>query len=86
MVSAAVCSRSLAVPATSRCGGGLGMLVLWPGSPWRTADHETTPGRRRSPRLQAEKKQLELELAKARFVVDVEAKLHAYAGDSCPLW
>ena len=28
-------------------------------------------------RLQAEKKQLELELAKARFVVDVQAKLHA---------
>lgn len=28
-------------------------------------------------RLQAEKQQLELELAKARFVVDVQAKLHA---------
>src|SRR5664279_2810005 len=28
-------------------------------------------------RLQTEKKQLELELAKARFVVDVQAKLHA---------
>lgn len=28
-------------------------------------------------RLQAEKQQLEQELAKARFVVDVQAKLHA---------
>ena len=34
-------------------------------------------------RLEAEKRQLEQELAKARFVVDVQAKLHAYAGDRC---
>jgi len=34
-------------------------------------------------RLQGEKQRLEQELAKARFVVDVQAKLHAYAGDRC---
>jgi transposase len=34
-------------------------------------------------RLQAEKQRLEQELAKTRFVVDVQAKLHAYAGDRC---
>ena len=34
-------------------------------------------------RLEAEKRQLEQELAKARFVVDVQAKLSAYAGDRC---
>ena len=31
-------------------------------------------------RLEAEKRQLEQELAKARFVVDVQAKLHALLG------
>jgi transposase-like protein len=34
-------------------------------------------------RLRKEKAQLERELAKARFVVDVQAKLQAYAGDRC---
>src|SRR4051794_14205652 len=34
-------------------------------------------------RPQAEKQRLEQEVAKARFVVDVQAKLHAYAGDRC---
>jgi hypothetical protein len=34
-------------------------------------------------RLEREKRQLEQELAKTRFVVDVQAKLHAYAGDRC---
>ena len=34
-------------------------------------------------RLQKEKDWLERELAKARFVVDVQAKLQAYAGDGC---
>jgi len=31
--------------------------------------------------LEAEKRRLEQDLAKARFVVDVQSKLHAYAGD-----
>ena len=35
------------------------------------------PGTRRSPRLRKEKARLEQELAKARFVVDVQAKLQA---------
>lgn len=34
-------------------------------------------------RLQAEMQRLEQELAKTRAVVDVQAKLHAYAGDRC---
>jgi transposase-like protein len=34
-------------------------------------------------RLQADKQRLEQELAKTRAVVDVQAKLHAYAGDRC---
>src|SRR5690349_14735297 len=34
-------------------------------------------------RLEAEKKRLEQELAKARFVIDVQGKLSAYAGDRC---
>ena len=34
-------------------------------------------------RLRKEKARLEQELAKARFVVDVQAKLQAYAGDRC---
>ena len=34
-------------------------------------------------RLEAEKLRLEQELAKTRFVVDVQAKLHAYVGDRC---
>jgi hypothetical protein len=34
-------------------------------------------------RLGKEKDRLERELAKARFVVDVQAKLQAYAGDRC---
>ena len=34
-------------------------------------------------RLTKEKAKLEQELAKARFVVDVQAKLQAYAGDRC---
>ena len=43
-------------------------------------------------RLEAEKRQLEQELAKARFVVDVQAKLHALLGtlsesaDTEPRW
>ena len=37
-------------------------------------------------RLQAEKQRLEKELAKTRAVVDVQAKLHAYAGDRCQVW
>jgi len=34
-------------------------------------------------RLQAEKQRLEHVLAKARSVVDMRTKLHAYAGDRC---
>jgi transposase len=34
-------------------------------------------------RLRKEKAQLEQELARARFVVDVQSKLQAYAGDRC---
>ncbi|HEY6275397.1 MAG TPA: hypothetical protein VIX86_03620 [Streptosporangiaceae bacterium] len=34
-------------------------------------------------RLRKEKARLEQELAKARFVVEVQAKLQAYAGDRC---
>src|SRR6201993_4591174 len=41
------------------------------------------PQAKKIARLEAEKRQLEQELAKARFVVDVQAKLHAYAGDRC---
>ena len=41
------------------------------------------PGDAQITRLMREKRQLEQELAKARFVVDVQAKLHAYAGDRC---
>ena len=41
------------------------------------------PQAERIARLEQEKRQLEQELAKTRFVVDVQAKLHAYAGDRC---
>jgi transposase-like protein len=39
------------------------------------------PREERIARLERENKQLEQELAKARFVVDVQAKLSAYVGD-----
>src|SRR5664279_27015 len=39
------------------------------------------PREERIGQLEAEKQGLEQELAKARFVVDVQSKLHAYAGD-----
>lgn len=41
------------------------------------------PQAERIAELEADKQRLEQELAKSRFVVDVQAKLHAYAGDHC---
>ena len=49
----------------------------WLGWPRRADVSGATREPSRSPALQAEKQQLEQELAKARFVVDVQAKLHA---------
>ena len=71
-------SRGSVTPATS-CSGGV------PATPAGALAGLTVPrGRkRRDPqaeriaRLEQEKRQLEQELAKTRFVVDVHAKLHA---------
>ena len=55
----------------AREGGALAGLTQPRGRPRRDAQQE------RITRLEREKRQLELDLAKARFVVDVQAKLHA---------
>ncbi len=55
--------------------GALAGLTKPRGRPARDRQQE------RITELEAEKRRLEQELAKARFVVDVQAKLHAYAGD-----
>ena len=49
----------------------------WLGWPLRADVSGATRKPRRSPTLKQEKRQLEQELAKTRFVVDVQAKLHA---------
>lgn len=59
----------------ARDGGALAGLAAPRGRPQRD------PRDAQISRLQREKTQLEQELAKARFVVDVQAKLHAYARD-----
>jgi len=55
----------------ARDAGALAGLTQPRGRPRRDAQAE------RITRLEKEKRQLEQELAKARFVVDVQAKLHA---------
>ncbi len=55
----------------AREGGALAGLTQPRGRPRSDAQQE------RITRLEREKRQLELDLAKARFVVDVQAKLHA---------
>jgi len=55
----------------AREGGALAGLTQPRGRPRRDAQQE------RITRLEREKRQLEMDLAKARFVVDVQAKLHA---------
>jgi len=55
--------------------GALAGLTKPRGRPARDRQQE------RITELEREKRRLEKELAKARFVVDVQAKLHAYAGD-----
>ena len=49
----------------------------WPARPGPAAARPLTRGMRRSPGCGKEKAQLEQELAKARFVVDVQSKLQA---------
>src|SRR5664280_2445775 len=61
----------IAVWRRARDAGALAGLTAPRGRPRNDAAAEQIA------RLQTEKKQLELELAKARFVVDVQAKLHA---------
>ena len=51
--------------------------MRWPGRPGRGAARRLIRGTRRSPGCSKEKAKLEQELAKARFVVDVQAKLQA---------
>ena len=53
------------------------MPARWPALAAPRGRKRRDPRPSRSPALQAKKKQLELELAKTRFVVDVQAKLHA---------
>ena len=55
----------------ARDAGGLAGLTAPRGRPRRDPQHDQIS------RLQREKHQLEQELAKARFVVEVQAKLHA---------
>lgn len=64
-------SSHIVVWRRARDAGALAGLTAPRGRPGNDAAAEQIA------RLQAEKKQLELELAKARFVVDVQAKLHA---------
>jgi transposase len=61
----------------ARDAGGLAALAAPRGRKRRDPQAEKIA------RLEADKQRLEQELAKARFVVDVQAKLHAYAGDRC---
>ena len=53
------------------------MRVRWLGWPLRAAVGGATRKPSRSPVCEQEKRQLEQELAKTRFVVEVQAKLHA---------
>ena len=58
-------------------GGGPGTPGRWRARPGRAAARRPTRGTRRSPGCRKEKAKLEQELAKARFVVDVQSKLQA---------
>ncbi len=63
--------------ATSWSGGGPGRQARWPACRRRGAASDATPQAEQIAELQADKQRLEQELVKARFVVDVQAKLHA---------
>jgi transposase len=59
------------------------MRARWSGWRCRAAASAVTRRPRRSPALRREAPVLEQELAKARFVVDVQAKLHALLETLC---
>jgi transposase len=63
------------IPAISWNGAGPATRVRWRGWPGHGADPGGTREERIA-RLERKKRQLEQELAKARFVVEVQAKLH----------
>ena len=71
------CAGGSCIPAISRCGGELGYAGALAGLAAPRGRPRNDAAAVQIARLQAQKKQLELELAKARFVVDVQAKLHA---------
>ena len=71
------CVGRVCTPATLCRGGGLAMPARWRGWTLRADVSGATPKPSRSPALSRRKHQLEQELAKTRFVVDVQAKLHA---------
>jgi hypothetical protein len=65
------------IPATSWRGGGARDAGALAGLAAPRGRKRRDPQAERIARLEAEKHQLEQELAKTRFVVDVQAKLHA---------
>ena len=71
------CAARACTPAISWSGARRATPARWPG--WRLprGRKRRDPQAEKIARLEAEKRQLEQELAKARFVVDVQAKLHA---------
>src|SRR6202158_3914158 len=71
------CAARACTPAISWSGARRAMRARWPGSPVRRGRKRRARQPEKIARLEAEKRQLEQELAKARFVVDVQAKLHA---------
>src|SRR5450755_989425 len=71
------CVARVCTPATSTTGARLATPGRWPGWAHRRGRPRRDPREERIGQLEAEKQRLEQELAKARFVVDVQSKLHA---------
>jgi hypothetical protein len=77
------CAGRAFTPATLWSGGGPAMPGRWRAWPGRGGRPGPDPRDAQIAALREETARLEQELAKARFVVEVQAKLQAYAGDRC---
>ena len=71
------CAGRACTPVTSWSGGGPATPGRWPAWPGPAGGPAPDPRDAQIARLRKEKARLEQELAKARFVVDVQAKLQA---------
>jgi hypothetical protein len=71
------CAGRACIPAISWHGAGPATRARWRDWPGHGAAPQRDAREERIARLEREKRELEQELAKARFVVEVRAKLHA---------